>query len=263
MLKMECKAEDRKVLVKRMGELTGIKPKYLRTPSMAYEIGDYRVEKDGTLTVDNEKADGELIRTLVTEGLVSEPEEEQLELNIELPLSGHTGRSLKNLMNLFYSRGEMLSKATGGYFAVDKSLIEALTDTDDSEEAVKKVIAEHSAELHGIELTQDRIRMTGFPAAGGSDAAQAFTDLAALMNQSAISQQRIQAKQVDDSNEKYIFRIWLIRLGMNGERYKKTRKILLSNLGGCVAFKTSDQLERAKQKAKEKRAAQRVGHEGV
>jgi len=55
MLKMECKAEDRKVLVKRMGELTGIKPKYLRTPSMAYEIGNYRVEKDGTLTVDTKR----------------------------------------------------------------------------------------------------------------------------------------------------------------------------------------------------------------
>lgn len=34
-----------------------------------------------------------------------------------------------------------------------------------------------------------------------------------------ISQKRIQAKNVNDENEKYALRTWLIRLGMNGSDF--------------------------------------------
>ena len=76
--------------------------------------------------------------------------------------------------------------------------------------------------------------------------------LAAAMNKMAMTQKRVQAKSVDDSNEKYALRIWLIRLGMNGDEYKEDRKRLMANLTGHTAFRSEEEKERwtAKQTAK-------------
>ena len=41
--------ETKKLMVKAIEEATGEKAKYLGVPSCAYQIGDYRVERDGTL----------------------------------------------------------------------------------------------------------------------------------------------------------------------------------------------------------------------
>ena len=50
--------ETKKLMVKAIEEVTGEKAKYLGVPSCAYQIGDYRVEKDGTLKwEDNQDAD--------------------------------------------------------------------------------------------------------------------------------------------------------------------------------------------------------------
>ena len=80
--------------------------------------------------------------------------------------------------------------------------------------------------------------------------------LAAAMNQMALMQKRVQAKDVDDTNEKYAFRIWAIRLGLNGAEYKEDRKRLTENLTGNSAFRNDEEKERwtARQKAKREAA---------
>ena len=54
-------------------------------------------------------------------------------------------------------------------------------------------------------------------------------------------------KDWNEENEKYTLRIWLIRLGMNGDEYKTTRKILMEKLSGHSAFRTEAEKERWKQ----------------
>jgi hypothetical protein len=103
----------------------------------------------------------------------------------------------------------------------------------------------------GLEFTETKVCFTGFPQTSNPDEIKAFTQLASMMNQSALAQKRILAKEVKEENEKYAFRIWLIRLGMNGDQYKTSRKVLLRNLSGHAAFRTQDQLEAAKAKHKE------------
>ena len=46
MLRFEKNVEDRKVMVSRLGELVGVKPHYTMAPRMAFEIGDWTVERD-------------------------------------------------------------------------------------------------------------------------------------------------------------------------------------------------------------------------
>jgi len=56
---------DRKVLVKRIEELTGQKSKYSFAPRMAYLFTGCAVEKDGTLTTED-TMDQSVINTLIT-----------------------------------------------------------------------------------------------------------------------------------------------------------------------------------------------------
>ena len=70
MLQYKGKNPQRKNLVNRIAALTGKKAVYTKVPRCAYEIGDYIVEKDGTLVVLEDEADEELLKTLADEDLI-------------------------------------------------------------------------------------------------------------------------------------------------------------------------------------------------
>lgn len=191
-----------------------------------------------------------------------EPEEtaalpEPLTAEISFPLSQHTVQSLTNLICMIHSRGALLSKATGGEFYADKSLADVILD-DKTFRSVYELIAyirewdETNPELKGIRFADDKVIFDGFGTATDAETVQTYTKLAAAMNKMAITQKRVQAKDVDDSNEKYALRIWLIRLGLNGADFKADRKRLMAPLSGHTAFRNDAERERweARQKAK-------------
>ena len=274
MLKFEMNIADRKTLANRMEELTGIHPYYTRAPLYAYDIGNYTIDRDGNLLVEPENADAELLTTLLNEGLIrggesiestddqpeaeDQPDEVPLDLELAFPTSQHNGVSLRNLVNLIYSRGRLISKATGGHFHVDTDLVETLRDDSCTYtvanfiEALKSYEAQCGTAMEGLVITEEKVSFTGFPTASDYDHLTAFGHLAILMNQQAISQKRIQAKDVNDENEKYALRTWLLRLGMNGPDFKETRKILMENLSGHAAFRTDEEAQKflAREKAK-------------
>lgn len=187
-----------------------------------------------------------------------QPEEVPLDLELAFPTSQHNGVSLRNLVNLIYSRGRLISKATGGHFHVETDLVETLRDDSCTYtvanfiEALKSYEAQCGTAMEGLVITEEKVSFTGFPTASDYDHLTAFGHLAILMNQQAISQKRIQAKDVNDENEKYALRTWLLRLGMNGPDFKETRKILMENLSGHAAFRTDEEAQKflAKEKAK-------------
>ena len=196
-------------------------------------------------------------------------------------LADHTTRSMLNLINMIYTRGALLSKSTGGHFEVDKDLITVLTDDEEyeSKEFLVDFIKEHveeGAKLDGLSFTNDHVTFTGFPQTTTATTERGITDqagttavtiavtteklevfkrLAARMNKMAKEQKRIVPKEITEPNEKSAFRIWLIRLGMNGEDCKQDRKILLENLSGHTAFRTEADKEKwiARQNAKKRK----------
>ena len=187
-----------------------------------------------------------------------QPEEVPLDLELAFPVSQHNGVTLRNLVNLLYSRGKLIGKATGGHFHVEEGLVEKLKDDSctfaimNFINAVSDYETEHGAALEGLKITTEKVVFTGFPTAPDHEHLTAFAQLAVLMNQQAISQKRIQAKDVNDENEKYALRTWLLRLGMNGPDFKETRKILMENLSGHAAFRTDEEAQKflAREKAK-------------
>ena len=324
---------DRKVLVKRLEELTGIKANYTYVPRCAYEIGAFTVERDCTLTV-GEDADESIIEILLAEEMIVEaapaeetdegndieedadvddesdtedgdyveidmtiisdtddleqieapedtgeddadaedadgddteeedPDEYPLDLTLSIPLADHTVQTLKNLICTIYSRGALLSKATGGEFFADKTLTDAL----DAHEfhSVPELIAfireweETNSELKGIRFDDDELIFDGFGEAPDAEHEKAFTDLATAINTMALTQKRVQAKEVDDSNEKYTMRIWLVRIGFGGAEYKTDRKILMENLSGHSAFRNDEEKAKWTERQKAKRDAARA-----
>ena len=264
---------ERKAAAARLAELVGERAVYTKMPRCAYEVGPFAIERDGTVTA-SESADLAPLRTLAQEGLLEgweEPSEETVEttaeaateaqdeltedaapeaLTISLPLTGHTANSLRNLVTMIYSRGSLISKATGGRFACPLEQVDALKDYLTVESVRERI----SPDLIGLKITADAITFTGFPLSDDPEKVQTFTQLAAQMNRLAKEQKRTQAKSVDTTNEKYIFRIWLLALGMGGDEFKNARRVLLAPLSGNAAFKDAAM----EQRWKEKRAGERT-----
>ena len=273
--------EDRKTIANRIGELTGEKLKYTM-PGYTYQGQGFTVTREGNLEAD-ESADKAVIDTLIEEGLIlaaagetaadtakEEPEESEAAgseesgaegLTISLPLEGHTGASLRNLISMLYARGRLISKATGGSFGCTEELSKALKEeaciltTDSLKKAVADFEAENGKALTGLSFEEGKVSFTGFPATEDPDKVTAFQQLACQMSKLAKEQKRTLAREVDESNERYIFRIWLLRLGLEGPDFKTARKVLLAPLSGNAAFKDSAMEERWKEKQNAKREA--------
>lgn len=285
---------EKKRLITAVSSATSAMPKYLGVPTMAYQIGDCLVEKDGGLIVPDSMDATEMIRALVDLGFRREVVEqteipadagatgestaetaegamgnaadaapEPIALSISFPLSKHTGRSIKNLVNLIYSRGSLVSKAVQGEFSASKEIVNGLNEQDLSTakalvEHIRQIEEEKEVLLKGIIFDEEKVTFTGFPETTDTELLTAFQHLAEKMNNQAITQKRIQSKAVDEENEKYAMRTWLVRIGMGGDEYKKTRSLLMEHLKGHTAFKTpadADRWKARQAKIKEERKA--------
>ena len=275
MMNIKLTTDNRKAAAARLAEIIGEESRYTRAPRFAYEAGPYTIEKDGSVTL-GEGAGLEPLQRLADEGLAEisgrpaegdEAEDRVVSLTVEVPMENHTGSSVRNLISLLYTRADLLNKALGTSFRVDKGLTEALKDEACilTKESLLAAVAayedEHGKAVDGLAITPERITFSGLPETDDADVLRTFTILCGMMNRQAQDQKRIQAKKVNEENEKYALRIWLTRLGMNGPEYKDARRILMANLSGNSAFRTDAEKERWLKKQAEKREAQKAAEE--
>ena len=268
---------DRKALVQVIGQTIGVKPVYMKVPTCAYAIGDITVDKEGNMIWDertDEATIQQISNALAAAGFMDEhsqqeveeqpapeaTESEPVELTVSLPTTRHTGNTLRNLVNLVYTRAGLINKALGTRFAAEKELTEVLAEAEwiytaeDFRLALASYEEEHGPALTGITITPETITFSTLPETNKPETIKAFTELVAMMNKQALDQKRIHAKAVNEENEKYALRIWLTRLGMNGPEYKGTRKVLMENLSGHAAFRTEADKQRWMERQAEKRA---------
>ena len=188
-----------------------------------------------------------------------------MDLEVSFPLAKHTGNSIVNLVCMIYSRGSLVSKATAGTFQVSKALADAMVNHGafhTCADAVHFLSEWQEDGLTGIRFGEDKVVFDGFRDVPDADHAHAYSSLAAAMNKMALTQKRIRAKEVDESNEKYALRVWMTRLDINGSEFKADRKILMERLSGHTAFRTKADEEKWKEQQKAKRdAARAAAHE--
>jgi hypothetical protein len=87
---------------------------------------------------------------------------------------------------------------------------------------------------------------------------KAYIQFCLAITAQALNQRSASPIKTESSNEKYTFRVWLLRLGMIGDEFKTARKHLLDHLEGYIAWKDPAQAERQKERLREKREAERI-----
>lgn len=182
--------------------------------------------------------------------------------SVSFPIEAHKPESIINLVNTIFSKGTLISKATGGTFSVSEELVQELQEGHylQTEDVIRKVDGEGG--LTGISFADDKVTFDGFPETDDPDTLKAWMAFAAAVNSACIKQKHVRAKLTDEPNEKFAFRTWLTRLGMNGQELKTERGILYRNLSGHTAFRTEEDARKWKERQAAKRQELREREEG-
>ncbi len=218
---------DRKEKIKILGKHLGIKPKYLGVPSFAYEVGDFTITREGTI-IDKAGDEMKLDEILNSSGETTETEFDSIE--ISFPMEGHDERTIKNLLNMIYSKQSLIKKVFDcSENIVEKELIDEISTLESLSEILTTINKEN---CKGIDFNDEKIT---FNFINGD--IQTSSEFLSLLIKKAKELQYTSSKPIETDNDKYTFRTWLIRLGMIGPEYKAHRKTLLSSLTGSSAFR--------------------------
>ena len=218
--KTNAQGKERKNLVNQMAEILGTKAAYNGAPSFTYTVGNYTVERDGSITTEDENGIQTLAAELKNRGFeiempeikTAETEQETTEETDEgswtltMPREDFSNRTIENLERLLASKASLIKKAL------------------DSENPI-------------IVLTEDRVVFPWFKRQLDADESMAVMQFINELCRMAKNARRITAKEKEVPNEKYAFRCFLLRLGFIGAEYKAVRKELLKRLGGSSAFR--------------------------
>ena len=242
---------SRKEIVQVLEEKWGVKAKYLGMPSCAYEItgekGTFRIDKAGLILDPDGREYGieELLADspapLAQESKPAETGEPTFQ-GYAFSLEGHTVLSLRNLVNMLASKQDLLCAAFGLEQPIlERALAEELDpipiEDVDAFVAIWRDLERGRAAGLKLDLAT-RTLVLQLPKENPTlEEMTAFRDLAAGMVASAKKLKHTSFKPAQDENPKFAFRTWLIRLGMNGDEFKATRKALLAKLTGNSSFR--------------------------
>lgn len=267
-MEIKTTAANRKDLVKAVEQFTGERSVYLGPPTFAYRIGDFTVDRDSTVSTENEEKAAELETALAEQGFTAGTEEAEAEsgtdsTTIKIPLGTDSPQAVINTVNLLHAKQYLINKAVGAErFKVSDALITSLENTQftTADEAAAHIMQTEGYGF-GFSFEDGCIVFSGFPYSRDSAEIKAYTELAAAMVKQAKEQKRISPKETIEENEKYYMRVWLVRLGFDGKEAKETRKVLLENLKGHTAFRTDADRQKWNERQKAKRAAAESGVE--
>ena len=220
---INAQGAERKRLVQTIAQWLGCEAKYLGVPSCAYQVAYFTIEKNGSLSFDD-NADNEVIERLLQHLYdesfdidMSHTEGEKLAddfqgVCISMPRSLFTDANLENLKGIITAKGSLIKKALG-------------------------------TESLPLEITDTKVSFPWFPGIPTPDEMKAYDTFICKLCEMARNQKRVSTKEKEVDNEKYAFRCFLLRLGFIGAEFKSERKILLRNLTGSSAFRSGQPKE--------------------
>ena len=260
--------EERKAMVGIVGKVLETKPVYCGAPSFSYKVGAFEITKDGSLCFDDatDKATVARVRTALREaGFTSEDWENEA-------FCGDTGANepsrpeaaVEEPSEVDPAEDKLTPTETPAEVTAMEEAVVAATDEDNlsislprslfTETALQNLDAlllskgrliRHAFDIREATytLTDDRITFAWLHGTVTDETAKAYAEFISKLCQMARTQKRVTAKEKIVDNEKYAFRCFLLRLGMIGNAYKESRKILLQNLTGSSAFKNGHRKE--------------------
>ena len=204
-------------------------------------------------------------------------------LHVHVDASAHNRQSLKNLIGIMYSKEDLLFKALRVNEAraiewcqkvrepmLKKARTLSAEETPDLTqleniwyegfEGDGRTRRDHynksryyALNLHSV-FYRGTVEWRCFNSTLHAEKVAAYVNLCLAMSAQAIAQRSTVMKKTRSDNELFTFRVWLVRLGLNGDEFKETRDVLLSNLDGDRAWrhdKDSYEVNRRKKKHRE------------
>ncbi|WP_311643681.1 virulence protein [Selenomonas noxia] len=255
--------EERKAMVGIVGKVLEMKPTYCGAPSFSYKVGAFEITKDGSLCFDDatDEVTVARVRTALREaGFTSENWENEASCadtgaNEPIP----TEAAVEEPSEVDPAEDKLTPTETPAEVTAMEEAVVAATDEDNlsislprslfTETALQNLDAlllskgrliRHAFDIREATytLTDDRITFAWLHGTITDETAKAYAEFISKLCLMARTQKRVTAKEKIVDNEKYAFRCFLLRLGMIGNAYKESRKILLQNLMGSSAFKS-------------------------
>jgi hypothetical protein len=186
-------------------QILGVTPVYQGAPGFGYAIGEAVLSKSDVLTLPesiSETDRGSLLSALETAGFYTPEPAESAQpdpetpgcLTIAMPLEGFSPEKLDVLCKLVASKATLLKKSIG-------------------------------AEDLPVAVDEEKVNFPWFDVNATPEMIVAYTQLAAKLCEMAKKQKRVTATDQPVDNEKYAFRVFLLRLGFIGEEYAESRRI--------------------------------------
>jgi hypothetical protein len=201
----------------------------------------------------------ELIRKLRKAGAFSE-KLNRTGVHIHLNGADHTPRSLRNFINIIYSRNDLLYESleiepTRMRYCkkMDQDLVERMNRKkhttfkqiediwyegySDSRARHYHESRYHFLNLHSFFNGCGTLELRAFNGTLHAGKIRTFAVLALAMNYQALTQKSASSKKPQVENPKFAMRTWLNRIGFIGEEFKNCREHLIKHLRGSAAWR--------------------------
>ncbi|ANR71238.1 virulence protein [Selenomonas sp. oral taxon 126] len=247
--------EERKAMVAVVSKVLDTKPAYCGAPTFSYKIGAFEITKDGSLCFDDgaDEATVARVRTALREaGFMSEGREDETSCGdtaAKWATTAETATSETPCEDTAANDSTLTETADAEADSSEDTLSISLPRSLFTETALNNLDAllrskgrliRHAFDIREATYTLegDRITFAWLHGTITDETAKAYAAFISKLCEMARTQKRVTAKEKIVDNEKYAFRCFLLRLGMIGNAYKMSRKILLQNLTGSSAFKS-------------------------
>ncbi len=198
-------------------------------------------------------------------------------LHVHVDASNHNRQSLKNLLGIMYSKEDILFKALQVNEAraerwcqkVREPMLRKARELSSSETTDLTLLENiwyegnvdsrshynwtryYALNLHSV-FYRGTVEWRCFNSTLHAGLAAAYVNLCLAISAQAIAQRSTVMKKTQSDNELFTFRVWLVRLGLNGKEFKSTRDHLLANLDGDRAWRyDKDSYDKKKKKHRE------------
>lgn len=250
---IQTQCSDRREMVHRLSNHLQTPAVYMRVPTCAYRIGAITVERDGSITGDEEMFT-RIKPFLLKCGYV---EAEQSHAAFSSSLSDWTVPQMINLIRLLCSRQQLIRRMmkTDGFF-VEPSFAQAISDNPPAncDDLEARLLAAISAECIRNLIISNRTIHISLTDAIPSDATEEFfTRLLAMAKRSL----RVRMNIHEPESEKYAAHTFLMQLGLNGADHKELRHTLTAHLTGYAAFKSEVEMQAHKARQAQIRRSRR------
>jgi hypothetical protein len=201
----------------------------------------------------------EMVRKLRKAGAFSE-QQNCTGIHIHLDGRDHTPKSIRNFMNIIYSRNDLLYDALQieqrrMQFCkkMDESLVHKMnrskpTTFNQIEDIWYQGYGErrerhyhesryHFLNLHSLFNGCGTVELRGFNGTLHAGKIRSYIALSLAMNHQALSQKSASSKKPQIENPKFSMRTWLNRIGFIGDDFKNCREHLCKHLEGSAAWR--------------------------